>query len=133
MSYRVRREMFRLASEIATREAQAQAIRQSSRVFTERFAELTLSEKELWVEVQSTAETVKKLGTSAQRNGLNALKEEIDAFLTKSFLAANLQECDIVTQNKHLTQALLGQYPLMQKSIAELEAQKFCHNKILQP
>src|SRR3989338_3409570 len=123
MNYRVRREMFRLASEIATREAQAQAIRQSSRVFTERFAELTLSEKELWVEVQSTAETLKKSGTSAQRNGLNALKEEIDAFLTKAFLAANLQECDIVTQNKHLTQALLGQYPLMQKSIAELEAQ----------
>lgn len=133
MNYRVRREMFRSSSEKAARDAHVQAMRQSSRVFTEKFAELSLGEKELWVEVQSTADTIQKTGTPAQRVGLKGLKKEIEAFLTEAFMTSNLKEYDIRTQNNQLTQALLTQYPLMQRSVAELEAQKFCHEKACHP
>ena len=133
MDFRTRRDVFSVASEPISRGDRSTDSKISSRVFVEQFANMEQGERVAWVQIQMTADSITTSGLPAQRMRLKTLKAEVEDFLTRSFCHANLQECDIVTQNKQLTQILLNEYPSMQASIAALEAQRFCHWKILHP
>jgi hypothetical protein len=133
MDYRTRRDVFRLASEAAGRDDRIRAMRKSSELFVEQFAYMPQQEREAWVHIQSTAESISKSGAPVQRMRIKTLKADVEEFLAMAFSASNLQECDIVTQNEQLTQILLKTCPSMEGFVARLEVQRFCHLQIRHP
>lgn len=132
MKYRTRRDISTIAREAIRRDDLFLDLSISSRVFVEQFANMQQKEREAWVQIQATADSITKSGAPVQRMRIKNLKAEVEDFLTTSFSAANLQDCDIVTQNKHLTRILLNQYPLMRKPVAALEAHAFCNHRIIE-